>query len=378
MESREEAEAAGGGKRKRGGGPAGAVGGTDAEPYTSFLGAGSGVAVDEEELLHPNFEELARQYPAFDAVYRRHPHLVPEPTKDKNSSSEGKEKKRGGATAGAGGAGSKLPGGGSKLQQAMASPEFRLELTRALLRRHWNVRLPAFDAATHLCPPVPNRYYLVKWLRSDVLNTPSLLPGESPAEEPRPLRGLDIGTGAAAIYALLLAATGSPDSPTEIFATDVDHSAVQQAQQNVEANRALLWNQWRSNVRVLSVPQSDRQRDPSQQLLLLQQPTRDSAMEVELIPNEQQQISSNPFPATPKGPLRVSLEAAAEFLRTAREPEVGEPGDVGLGIAGVSPQPRLDFCLTNPPFFDVDEDRGDRADGLDRTAMTHGEGQLAQ
>jgi RNA methyltransferase len=364
-----DGEGAGGSKRKRGGGPAGAA---DADAVSSSSrGAGVAAVVDEDELLHPNFEELARQYPAFDAVYRRHPHLLPpDQAPPTNKTREGKGKKSGG---------SKLPGGGSKLQQAMASPEFRLELTRALLRHHWNVRLPAFDAATHLCPPVPNRYYLARWLRQDVLRatesgTSSTLfqPRAIVAEKGRVLRGLDIGTGAAAIYALLLAATaGSPDSAsTEVFATDVDRAAVQQAQQNVEANRSLLWDQWRSTVRVLAVPQCDRQRDPSQPLL----PTKDSAMEVEEPSNEQQQSNSA---SVPKGPLRVSMEAVAEFLRTSRESDMDEQGGLGLGVAGVSTQPQLDFGLTNPPFFDVDEDRGDRADGLDRATMTHGEGQLA-
>jgi tRNA1(Val) A37 N6-methylase TrmN6 len=57
--------------------------------------------------------------------------------------------------------------------------------------------------------------------------------------------------------------------------------------------------------------------------------------------------------AIPIGPLRRSLEAVSAFHGAAM---------------------RLDFCLTNPPFFDVDEETGPRADGQDRATMTQQEG----
>jgi hypothetical protein len=259
------------------------------------------------------------------------------------------------------------------MHAALSSPRFRLELSRALLHRHWGLRLPAFDPQQNLCPPVPNRYFFVSWLKGTVLSGERRWfhgggggddDGNATRANREPIRVLDIGTGASAIYALLWAADagtagqGSGDAAeesqlatttTEIYATDVDEESVRAAACNAAANQPRLWAEKRAKVHVLKVDPTDRQQ---QQVL-----SSHLQGSVEGPDGNEEEI--------PKGPLRRSLEAVAAF--SARDPG---------GVAGppAATASRLDACLTNPPFFDLGEEPGPRADGQDRAAMTHHEG----
>ena len=123
-------------------------------------------------------------------------------------------------------------------------------------------------------------------------------------------RCLDIGTGASAIYPLLLAAESNRmETPYRIVATDIDADSVELARRNVRDNHL------ESQISVLHVANSG-------------------------------DIDKH------YGPLRMSLASIPETDRA------------------------LDFCLTNPPFFDdskiLQEPR--QGDGRDRTNMSVSEG----
>jgi len=254
-------------------------------------------------LVNPNFEELSRQFPTFREAYQA------------ALARKGKFE---------------------------ATPEFSLALSRALLQIHWNLQLPHFDSLHHLCPPIPNRYFFVQWLQSVVLPS-SVRSFESPAVGAggasfsglscAPLRGLDLGTGAAAIYALLFAAA---EPAVTLVATDVDPHSVTQAAANVRANHL------ESRVQVRLVRPTDSQR----RLQHLRPHIAAHAATTALVSDE------DPWP---KGPLRCSLDEL--------------PEDFGCG--------HLDFCMTNPPFFDSMEGApAPRADGRERIVMTNEEGKV--
>jgi 23S rRNA A1618 N6-methylase RlmF len=138
-------------------------------------------------------------------------------------------------------------------------------------------------------------------------------------------RGLDIGTGATAIYPLLFVASTMPthdddaaNSSYHMYATDIDAESVGLARENVRCN------QLESRIQVLLVPQEEEDKE-------------------EGLPSR-------------RGPLSTSL-------------------------ACIPPNDRaLDFCITNPPFFDslVDGDtivkHARQGDGRARTNMTVSEG----
>ncbi|KAJ8591203.1 S-adenosyl-L-methionine dependent methyltransferase [Rhizopogon salebrosus TDB-379] len=94
-------------------------------------------------------------------------------------------------------------------------------LTEALCHRDYGLSLTLPD--DRLCPPIPNRLNYVLWLQDIVKSTCSS----------NAVRGLDIGTGASAIYPLLACRLG----PTWSFiATDIDERSIQFAKQNIAQN----------------------------------------------------------------------------------------------------------------------------------------------
>ncbi|KAJ7821004.1 S-adenosyl-L-methionine dependent methyltransferase [Mycena olivaceomarginata] len=96
-------------------------------------------------------------------------------------------------------------------------------LTEALLHRDFGISLNL--PLNRLCPPVPNRLNYVLWLQ-DIIHTTELL-GNTP------VLGLDIGTGASAIYPLLSCKL-NPD--WSFLATDVDKFSLSCAQSNIDRN----------------------------------------------------------------------------------------------------------------------------------------------
>lgn len=254
-----------------------------------------------EELVTPNFEELGRHFPAFGKAWRD--------VEAKRAAAHGP-------------------------LSAHITQEFSITLAKALLHVHWGLSLTNVPS-DHLCPPIPNRYFYVRWMLQDVL--PSTERNYRLSESQKsfmksPVRALDIGTGAFCIYALLLAASlrHSTETTSTIFATDIDPESIHLAHQNVQSNNL------QSIVRVLPVP-----------------------------PTDTQQLQSNPMQSTHDdrvrvGPLRQSLDVIAASM--------------GTSTANHS----LHFCMTNPPFFDdsINSERTDprQGDQRQRTAMTAHEG----
>ncbi|KAK0557741.1 hypothetical protein OC846_000308 [Tilletia horrida] len=128
-------------------------------------------------------------------------------------------------------------------------------LAEALL---WtDFKIAASFADDRLCPTIPNRLNYVLWLQDVLSETRRILaqvkplgpadPPGSVGEDERPrkkarlgpiqkakLRGLDIGTGASAIYPLLFCAT---DSDVEMIGTDIDPKSLEHAQSIIDDPR---------------------------------------------------------------------------------------------------------------------------------------------
>ena len=238
----------------------------------------------EESLVSPNFEELARRYPAFRQAYQQ------------------------------------IQPGRSWASQM--TQEFSIALTQGLLHMNFGINL-ARVPLNQLCPPVPNRYFFVQWIQRQLLPISISSAYFNPVSStPLSYTGLDIGTGSSCIYPLLFVASWSTnDPPYSMYATDIDKASVEFARENVRANKL------EDRIVILPVEPSYRQ----------QQEACDADMEIEDNKRE--------------GPLIKSWLV----MNTTR---------------------RLDFCMTNPPFYgSLHECQGVRGgDGRERTAMTSQEG----
>ncbi|TRM63083.1 hypothetical protein BD626DRAFT_569145 [Schizophyllum amplum] len=127
----------------------------------------------------------------------------------------------------------------------------QIYLTQALLHRDFGVRIEL--TSDRLCPPVPNRLNYILWLQDIVAasrnDNPSLsyIPalGDTPAlasdttntsahlAQNQPILGIDIGTGASAIYPLLGCAT---DARWAFVATELDPLSIRLARENISRN----------------------------------------------------------------------------------------------------------------------------------------------
>lgn len=105
----------------------------------------------------------------------------------------------------------------------------RRQLTRSLLRADFNLQLDL--PPDRLCPPVPVRWNYIRWIQ-DLLDTTSDTYSERYDGE-RDVVGLDIGTGASAIYPLLACASRPR---WWMVGTDVDAHSLEYARKNVTAN----------------------------------------------------------------------------------------------------------------------------------------------
>ncbi|KAI0131807.1 hypothetical protein BJ170DRAFT_611427 [Xylariales sp. AK1849] len=107
-------------------------------------------------------------------------------------------------------------------------PASVIQLSKTLLKEHFGlqVELPS----DRLCPPIPNRHDYILWLK-DLLDSTSA--SYSEAYEPsRKVIGLDVGTGASAIYPLL----GCTQRQWTFIATDIDSESLESARNNVRVN----------------------------------------------------------------------------------------------------------------------------------------------
>lgn len=266
-------------------------------------------------LVDPDFEELARQAPVFGAAWRR---VVEQAALHRSG-------------------------------PAQLTPECSVALCQALLRVHFGISLshvPFFegednDEEAHLCPPIPNRYFYVRWIHQDLLpigRDASYFmqqPVSNETETVSTTVGLDIGTGAICIYPLLTVTSLQKFIPGDcvfMYATDIDPQSVRLAQANVNANP-----QWKNKICVCHVPASDQQLQSDE--LVHTTLTDETTMQVDSLPSASaSEANALLFPI---GPLRRSVEL------------------VMLESSSPSPLPTtpvlLDFVMTNPPFFDIAE-----------------------
>jgi 23S rRNA (adenine1618-N6)-methyltransferase len=117
-------------------------------------------------------------------------------------------------------------------------PQTCKALAKAILNVDFDLKIELPD--DRLCPPIPNRWNYVHWIQTlidstglDYANAP-----ESPRryDPNRNVVGLDIGTGASAIYALLFLKT-RPN--WEMCVTDVDKRSFDAAARNLAINNML-------------------------------------------------------------------------------------------------------------------------------------------
>ncbi|GAA6060889.1 hypothetical protein JCM10212_000172 [Sporobolomyces blumeae] len=104
-------------------------------------------------------------------------------------------------------------------------------LTCALLERDFDIELKLPN--DRLCPTVPSRLEYVLWVLRLALAT------RSATDPPSTIVGIDVGTGASAIYPLLASRTLSrldPPLPHALIATDIDRRSLEYARANVARN----------------------------------------------------------------------------------------------------------------------------------------------
>ncbi|ORY18921.1 hypothetical protein BCR34DRAFT_472566 [Clohesyomyces aquaticus] len=108
-------------------------------------------------------------------------------------------------------------------------PKVHKAVTRAILEVDFGLKVQLPD--DRLCPPVPNRFNYVRWIQ-DLIDQTS--PQYTDKYDPeREVIGLDIGTGAAAIYALLALKTRSR---WKMCVTDIDKKSLECAKKNLALN----------------------------------------------------------------------------------------------------------------------------------------------
>ncbi|KAL1734596.1 hypothetical protein EV714DRAFT_268728 [Schizophyllum commune] len=103
------------------------------------------------------------------------------------------------------------------------NPEAQICLTKALLHRDFGLDVQL--TPERLCPPVPNRLNYILWLQDIIAATQDETSG--------PVLGIDVGTGASAIYPLLGCAA---DTRWAFVATELDPLSLRFALENVARN----------------------------------------------------------------------------------------------------------------------------------------------
>ena len=112
------------------------------------------------------------------------------------------------------------------------NPETCQTLTKTILRVDFGLELSLPD--DRLCPPIPNRWNYVSWIQGLLDSTSPHYSGKY--EPDREVMGLDIGTGASAIYALL-ALKSRPK--WQMCVTDVDKESFESAACNFAINNLM-------------------------------------------------------------------------------------------------------------------------------------------
>lgn len=111
-------------------------------------------------------------------------------------------------------------------------PETIKTLSRTILQSDFGLQLEVPD--DRLCPPIPNRWNYVSWIQGLIDSTsPTYSNGYQPDRE---ITGLDIGTGASAIYTMLCLRS-RPN--WTMCATDIDKQSFDSAARNLAINNLM-------------------------------------------------------------------------------------------------------------------------------------------
>ncbi|KAF1952379.1 hypothetical protein CC80DRAFT_518858 [Byssothecium circinans] len=122
----------------------------------------------------------------------------------------------------------------SSSQLDFQDPITILTLSQAILQSDFNLTLSL--PGDRLCPPIPNRWNYVSWIQH-LLDSTS--PSYSNTYDPsRRVVGLDIGTGASAIYTMLCLRS-RPN--WTMCATDIDKKSFDSAVRNLTVNGLVTW-----------------------------------------------------------------------------------------------------------------------------------------
>lgn len=112
-------------------------------------------------------------------------------------------------------------------------PETTKTLSKAILKNHFGLHLEVPD--DRLCPPIPNRWNYVSWIHGLLDSTNPDYQDQYDPE--RRAIGLDIGTGASAIYTMLCLKS----RPNWVMcATDVDKKSFDYAARNLSTNGLIM------------------------------------------------------------------------------------------------------------------------------------------
>ncbi|KAK4948598.1 hypothetical protein LTR10_012602 [Elasticomyces elasticus] len=141
----------------------------------------------------------------------------------------------------------------SNRQLDFSDPESVRQLTKTLLHRDFDITIDLPE--DRLCPPVPNRFNYILFIQRLLDNTsPDFRDGYDPD---RQVIGLDIGTGASAIYPLL----ACQQRPKWLFlATEIDDKSRMYATKNIATNVL------QSRIKLLDTDTTGAQLIPSAQL----------------------------------------------------------------------------------------------------------------
>jgi 23S rRNA A1618 N6-methylase RlmF len=200
--------------------------------------------------------------------------------------------------------------------------DFNVALSRAILKHNFQLDLKCMPKG-FLCPPIPNRFNYVLWIK-ELLKESSGEESGKYFQESRSLvrRGLDLGTGSSCIYPLLLSGKEfNEDKGWKFLGTDIDPFSIQCAQENIDANGL------------------------------------NETIQLALVP---------PTPNT-GGCREIPESGSLDFA-------IPTPLNTACRIYS-DQEVKFDFCMTNPPFYSSDSEATLARDGdnRERTDMTRNE-----
>ncbi|TFK22029.1 hypothetical protein FA15DRAFT_644769 [Coprinopsis marcescibilis] len=158
------------------------------------------------------------------------------------------------------------------------------ELTKAILKCDFGVDLELPE--DRLCPPVPNRLNYILWIQDIIAASRWSKSGPGTAE--RRIRGLDIGTGASAIYPLLAC---SLEGGWQMVGTELDHKSYEYAKRNVDMSDMSTRIQIREAGAEILGPLFD-EREESFDFTMCNPPFYSSQTEIERLKGEKEGLPS--------------------------------------------------------------------------------------